>query len=73
MNDKCSWDAAYKEEYDGLVDIETWETKNGSIIPRTQKVRKRGDENPQKRRRLAPYCHTSNCSYVHGQTRTRPF
>jgi hypothetical protein len=47
MNDKCSWDAAYKEEYDGLVDIETWETKNGSIIPRTQKVRKRGDVTPR--------------------------
>ena len=48
-----TWDAAYKEEYDGLVDIETWETKNGSIIPRTQKVRKRGDENPQKKKTLS--------------------
>ena len=24
-NDRLIWDAAYKAEYDGLVDIDTWE------------------------------------------------
>ena len=41
-NDKRIWDAAYKAEYDGLVDIETWETITEAEYQELRKLGKGG-------------------------------